>query len=274
MHRAGTSLTTKIIQQLGIFVGNDLDNNNESQFFCKLNDWAMFQAGATWDNPYNMQFLTKEIIAEISLNFKKNIESKSTKKYHQNFSKLTSSDVFWGWKDPRNTFTIDIWRKIYPNAKIIHIYRNPIDVAESLRKREQFFQSTKETLTKTGLKKKINERFLTTKRLYSQSLRANNIFEGVKLWEQYTSTALSIKGNIVHFGYEEMLENPIKIITQICEFLNIKIVGKTLEKITEKIDKSRKFAFTENIDLNKKYKKIINNKLVKKLGYDNINTHE
>jgi len=51
------------------------------------------------------------------------------------YKSLKELDFPWGWKDPRNTFTIDIWIEVFPNAKLIHIYRNPIDVAESLRKR-------------------------------------------------------------------------------------------------------------------------------------------
>ena len=270
MHRAGTSLLTKILSQLGVFIGNDLDDNNESKFFCKLNDWAMFQCGATWDNPYNMQFLTDEIISEISSNFKKTLNSRSAKKYNSNFKKINSKESFWGWKDPRNTFTLEIWRKIYPEAKVVHIYRNPIDVAESLRKREQIFQAAKGAQTKTGLKKKINEKFLVNKRLYSQSLRVNNIIEGVKLWEQYTSAALNIKGIIVHFCYEEMLENPKKIIKELCEFIKLDIEDKNIIEITQTIDKSRKYAFLENPELVEEYKKVSDNKLVTNLGYNKL----
>lgn len=270
MHRAGTSLLTKILSQLGVFIGNDIDDNNESLFFCKLNDWAMYQAGATWDNPYNMQFLNKDFNIEIAKNFQKQLKGSSVKKYHSNFKKLIAEKVFFGWKDPRNTFTIDIWHEIFPQTKIIHIYRNPIDIAASLQKREHFFQASRGSQTKSGIKRKFNEKFLINKRIYSQSLRVNDILEGVKLWEQYTSKALSIKGNIIHISYEELLEKPEEIIKQICDFILLKVDDKILKNITQNIDKTRKFAFLEDAKLVEKYNLIINNELVRKLGYNNI----
>src|SRR5207302_9249377 len=42
----------------------------------------------------------------------------------------------WGWKDPRNTFTLPMWLHIYPDAKLISIERHGVDVAESLRASE------------------------------------------------------------------------------------------------------------------------------------------
>ena len=44
MHRSGTSMITGFLQKLGLFVGEELDDNNESLFFFKLNHW-MFKVG-------------------------------------------------------------------------------------------------------------------------------------------------------------------------------------------------------------------------------------
>lgn len=269
MHRAGTSMLTRILQQSGVFVGNDLDSNNESQFFCNLNDWAFYQAGASWDNPYNMQFLTDDFIAEIVNNFQTHIKTKRLNKYIKNFSKIVNSNQLWGWKDPRNTFTLEIWRKIFPDAKIIHIYRNPIDVAESLRKREQIFQKAKGTQTKTGVKKMIKEYKLIKERLYSQSLRVNSIQEGVKLWADYTSKALSVSENCLHLSYENLLENTGKELVNVYEFIEIDN-NKFFETILAGINKSRKTAFINNEKLVEEYRKIKNLELVKNLKYDNL----
>ncbi len=270
MHRSGTSLIAKILQQNGLFIGNDLDDNFESQFFCKLNDWAMFQAGATWDNPYNMNFLTDKFISEISDSFNNRINSRFIKKYHKNFNKLILNKKFWGWKDPRNTFTLSIWLNIFPNAKLVHIYRNPIDVAKSLQNREIKFQKIKNSNTKTGIKKYLYKRFLLKKRIFSQSQRINNIYEGIKLWEQYTSKALLINNNIFHLSYENLLNNPSKIIKQISKFLNLKTSDQDITKSIYGLNKNRKFAFLENKELIEIYKKTQNNSLLDKLNYKNL----
>lgn len=270
MHRAGTSLLAKILQKSGVFIGNDLDENNESLFFCKLNGRAFFQAGATWDNPYNLNFITENFIDEVAANFNKHLNSRKIRKYHKNFKRLRNSDVFWAWKDPRNTFTTDIWKQIFPKAKIIHIYRNPIDVAESLRQREIQFQKMRNTKTRTGIKKKMNEYLLIKTRIYAQSLRVNRIEEGIKLWNEYTTKALSIKDNCLHLSYENLLENIENQIVSIYNFLNINPENKLAEIISKGIDKTRKTAFINNEKLVDEYRKIQNSELVRKLNYDKL----
>ncbi len=270
MHRAGTSLLTQILQQSGVFIGNDLDNNNESNFFCELNDWAFFQAGAFWDNPCNMNFLNKKFINDISSNFRKHIDSTKAKKYHNNLRKLSNSSDLWAWKDPRNTFTIEIWKNIFPEAKIIHIYRNPIDVAESLKQREIKFQNQRDSLTKTGIRKKINEFRLVKKRIYAQSLRVKYLQEGIKLWEDYTAKSLLNNENCLHLCYEKLLENPKKYINEIYNYLNINIKNKEIELIAKDINVNRKIAFKNNENLIELYEKIKNTELMKKLEYDKL----
>ena len=54
MHRSGSSLLVKVLQELGVFMGNDFEENNESMFFNKINDWRLLQAGASWDIPENL----------------------------------------------------------------------------------------------------------------------------------------------------------------------------------------------------------------------------
>ncbi|MFB6261703.1 MAG: sulfotransferase, partial [Thiohalorhabdaceae bacterium] len=39
---------------------------------------------------------------------------------------------YWGWKDPRNTFTLPLWLELFPEARVINVERHGVDVAESL----------------------------------------------------------------------------------------------------------------------------------------------
>ncbi len=270
MHRSGTSLFTSLLQKLGVFIGNDIDGNYESEFFCKLNDWAMFQAGATWDCPYNMNFLTDKFISSIKDVFIKHLNSNHVKKYNIRYSKLLKNNEIWAWKDPRNTFTYPIWQKIFPNAKYIHIYRNPIDVAESLYQRELKFQQLNGSKTRTGIKQNFNEKLLITKRLYSQSLRINDIYEGIKLWQVYVNQALNISENIIHLQFENLLENPISEINSVCSFIGLDIEKQKLINLIKNIDVSKKYAFLEKPNLVEIYKDIRDDSLVKRLNYNEI----
>ncbi len=269
MHRSGTSLLTELLRKAGVFVGNDVDDNFESQFFCQLNDWSMSQAGATWDNPYNMQFIDDFFIAHIQQNFNKHIHSKRIKKFGKKLSTLENFEPGWGWKDPRNTFTHPVWQRIFPDARLLHIYRNPVDVAQSLRKREQKFRTDLDSQTRTGFRKKYNERYLTHKRLYSQSLRIANIYEGIKLWEQYTGAAMKIEQNILHVSYENLLSSPEIVLKQVLNYLDCTPTIK-IDSLTGNINADRKYAFLKNPELVEVHEKIKNNQLVKKLDYNQI----
>ena len=39
MHRSGTSLVSRILDQSGVFMGLDLQEDHESRFFIELNKW-------------------------------------------------------------------------------------------------------------------------------------------------------------------------------------------------------------------------------------------
>lgn len=41
----------------------------------------------------------------------------------------------WGWKDPRNSITLQFWQQVIPELKVVVALRNPVDVAASLTKR-------------------------------------------------------------------------------------------------------------------------------------------
>ena len=38
----------------------------------------------------------------------------------------------WGQKDPRNSITADAWLALFPNARLINIVRDPMDVLGTL----------------------------------------------------------------------------------------------------------------------------------------------
>ncbi len=47
------------------------------------------------------------------------------------------SHIPWGWKDPRNTVTLEFWQSVVPDLKIVLCVRNPLEVIASLLKRDK-----------------------------------------------------------------------------------------------------------------------------------------
>lgn len=130
MHRSGTSFLAKVLERSGIFMGQIKDPNFEAMHFLSENQKALWAANFDWHKPgipgreHWTQFDAQTLYRE---HFKLNGRLARLK---QN---LKNED--WGWKDPRNTFTLAMWLEMFPKARVIHMYRNADDVVRSLQQR-------------------------------------------------------------------------------------------------------------------------------------------
>lgn len=275
MHRSGTSLLTRILEELGLFMGVVKDVNAESEFFLGLNRWIFGQVNATWDNPYCFRFLNeymRDVIVAALDQFLKD----PSRQYFIGADKMASIadirnlDIPWGWKDPRNAFTAEIWQRLFPNARIIHIYRNPIDVAASLRNREIDLKTTTQKLfSEQGIVAMLNK-----KTQFQLSVRVENVDEGIKLWEEYNEKALSLdhafEGRLLHLRYEDFLEQPVSVLTEVVRFCGLTVSEDEISSKAAAINVTRKYAFTNNPELVEIYRRWQNRELFKRLGYNEI----
>jgi len=270
MHRSGTSMLTRVLEDAGLFMGNNKDENDEAWFFLKFNDWILKQTNSSWDNPYCYDYATKNFKQNIIRVYNKRKKSIYSLGYfgfskyfkYKNFKNI---DFKWGWKDPRNSITLDIWKEIYPNAKILHIYRNPVDVAQSLKVRAQ----KQEVNFTTNFKTNISESLLRPLPLYAGSYRVMNVEEGYKLWQIYVSKSLK-EEKALHIKYESLLEEPIKYLEEIFKYLDIDVSPENIKKYSELFDPSRKYAFVKEEELLKFYDTIKSDELMLKLEYNSI----
>ena len=68
MHRSGTSLVSRILDQSGVMMGKDLQEDHESLFFIGLNEWIYENAGASWERPAILSELTENELAMEAIN--------------------------------------------------------------------------------------------------------------------------------------------------------------------------------------------------------------
>ena len=271
MHRSGTSLISRALEAAGLFVGEAKEQNHEAVFFLTLNQWMFEQLGASWDNPYNMRFINNELAGYLLSVIGNIINSPSATSFtgdnpgHQVFTDSNSSP--WGWKDPRNTFTAHLWAAAFPDARLVHVCRNPLDVAASLRQREE------QTLArhKEQLAQMTPDQLDGTMR-FQQSARLFHLEEGIKLWEDYTAQALLLErqfaNNAIRVRYEDLLADPASELGRLVKFAALDDSSEQLQAATAQVNPARRFAFTGNPELLSLYRQIRQLEIMQSLGYD------
>lgn len=275
MHRSGTSMLSRILEKLGLFVGYEKEDNNEAIFFQKLNIDILESTYGNWEQP---GFLHEKIIEKsfrekwIKL-LKNKLVSEESKSFlgddlWKKYSSPFSINEPWGWKDPRNTYTLPLWLEIFPEVKVVHIYRHGIDVASSLKAR---YEKRKETVRKKKVKRVLgmpsrlinyvikNKRIPTKESLrlfYYKNLRTtrdSNLNDAFSLWEEYVEESLkhvkNLKNKSISLKYEDILEEPIRHIKELVSFCGLKASEKEIKENTKTIDKSRSFAYKNDSEL-------------------------
>ncbi|GCD77810.1 hypothetical protein JCM31826_12920 [Thermaurantimonas aggregans] len=194
MHRSGTSFLAEVLHRAGIHMGVKRDHNFEAFHFLSINQRAMWQSGGDWNKPVVPAFEHFDKWSSEEL-FKIHFDLKGNGKYI--FYKLINRR--WGWKDPRNTFTLPYWLNQFPQAKVIHLIRNGWDVALSLQKRNQ----------KSG-------------EVYKAEF--DEPIAGFSLWNTYITQALSYTySNIHHIKYEDLIQKNQEEISRLENFLKVSL---------------------------------------------------
>lgn len=138
MHRTGTSLTTRILNLLGVDLGppSDLmarlpDNPTgfwEHQVIYELNAEILSRLGGTWDEPPRFR-AHWELAPELA-----DLRQRARRIIHDDFADAP----LWGWKDPRTCLTLPFWQRLCPPLRFVLCLRNPMDTARSLERRNGF----------------------------------------------------------------------------------------------------------------------------------------
>ena len=196
MHRSGTTLLSKILDDSGIFQGVMKDHNNEAFHFLSLNQTSLKNAGADWLHPKVPQKQHWELLDKYAL-YAEHFKLKSGRPIKM----LLLSNKQWGWKDPRNTYTLPMWLSVFPKAKVIHMVRNGVDVALSLQ-------------TRNKQKGEVHNELL------------NDLNYNFGLWEKYVSqgeSAKALTSNYYELKYEDLLSQNNDSILGMEDFLGVNI---------------------------------------------------
>jgi hypothetical protein len=272
MHRSGTSMVVDLLEQSGLFMGNDQEQNNESVFFLRLNSWMLRQSGGIWFNPSPIDNLlsnkqSKKDVKNYLLFMLKTLHALSffgIKRYLTGGAFHQSKP--WGWKAPCNTFTLPIWLEVFPEAKVVWISRHGVDVANSLQVRTER-KRTAHLLKFNKYKFLFN--FFNKKSGFSQAINCHSLDGGLLLWEEYMERAstncLALKNKCYHFRYEDMLETPVSTLRNLLDFCELPVESEVIARAAKRINPSRAYAYKSNQHLLEFESK--NKSILSKYGY-------
>jgi len=258
MHRSGTSMLGRLLEDLGLFSGVRKDENNEAIFFHKLNQWMMAQCGGRWDMPDALQCFwdNEERLTWVEDYLQQLLESPRFIEFVgiQRFfvsGGIKGLNVPWSWKDPQNTYTLPMWRRIFPNAKVVYIERHGVDVAESLRvrSRKSFNYSTK----KYNKYRSITP-YLPKKHGFVDSPRCATLEGAFSLWEDYVNQADKVilecpQDMVLKLRYEDFLENPVLNLTRCVDFCELNVSTEKIKALTVGVNDSRAYSYLKDPEL-------------------------
>jgi hypothetical protein len=253
MHRSGTRLVVDVLERLGVFMGADRQADSESITFMLLNEDLLHQCGAFWSEPMAAHFLLAEPRAQVQLaaTTLEALDSQLDRYagatgWHRSATTLPP----FGWKDPRNTFTLPVWKRVFPKLRAVHVVRHGIDVAASLARRHaQALRAATSEAVPPALTV-IRDRALGI----LSSRRGWTLTEALTMWEQYVEKAreecATLGERAFEVRYEALLEEPERVVPALAEFCSVPVpTPAKLAALLDGLERSRAFAFRRDLEL-------------------------
>jgi hypothetical protein len=253
MHRSGTRLVVDVLDKLGVFMGADRQADSESVTFMLINEGLLHQCGAFWSEPMAAHFLLAEPRAreQLAAGAREALASQLDRYagatgWHRSANELPP----FGWKDPRNTFTLPIWKQVFPNLRALHVVRHGVDVAASLARRhaEALRAATGEAVPPA----------LTVIRDHAlgilSSRRGWTVAEALTMWEQYVEKAreecAALGERAFEVRYETLLAEPERVVPALAEFCRVPVPAPAkVAALLDGLERSRAFAFRRDTEL-------------------------
>lgn len=131
MHNSGTSVLAEILSRHGLFLGVDADHHENRFFRNEVNEGLVLGGGDRWARLPLME--VEEVLAHTAA-VREHLERHWRERYRACGWDGISP---WGFKDPRTCVLLPLYLEIFPRARVLHIVRDPDDVAASLAHRRK-----------------------------------------------------------------------------------------------------------------------------------------
>ena len=185
MHRSGTSVLARLLNMMGAYFGPEslstgANRENPKGFWERrdvrqLNDYVLHSVDCDWNKVanFNPSDLPEDVVSKFGYRA-------------SNIVLELDANRPWLLKEPRLCLLLEVWKKFLEMPVCIHIYRNPVEVAQSLNARN-------------GIP----------------------IHASIALWEKYNQSALQASSGLPRFvvSHSRLMESPEKEVNYIYEQL-------------------------------------------------------
>lgn len=131
MHNSGTSVLTELLHESGVFFAPSMQHHESHFFSIFVNDLLILGGSDNWAK---LPLMSIDDVMAFRDTVGPFVKRHWIAEYLQWGYDGTSA---WGIKDPRLCIVLPLYLAIFPEARVVHIRRDPDDVAASLHERER-----------------------------------------------------------------------------------------------------------------------------------------
>ena len=255
MARSGTTLISDLLHRLGLFIGHRrIEVDQEATYFYSVNWMLLKRVHGYWDNPAPMRYFLKNCTAvDLTIRCMEadivsyRVISYLGLRHYLKYRSLQRFDKPWGWKDALNVYTLPLWLKLFPEAKIVYIVRNGVDVASSLVTRQRKIISGRNARNQKKSRKMSLQRNLE-RFGFKGAIRCLSLEGSFSLWEEYVSQAEETLARIENakrvIKYEEFLDDPKTHLLDLLRFCELEVSSDgIIDEVAKRVDTNRSNAF-------------------------------
>jgi hypothetical protein len=269
MHRSGTSMVVGMLSLLGVFLDPAFqlspdrpltgalsaqlrtDGYGEATAFRLLNEAVMARAGANWFHVSPFLAVRDEPrFAAVSI---ERMRRATYQELDRDYLRLRPEPLSspWGWKDPRNSLTLPYWLRLFPEARILHVHRQPEAVVRSLTRRAAGQNET--PAPPPGIGTRAGNLLRNPHQLIGAVGRRLGLAAPppaaapslsdrdycLRLTEQYVQECnrhRALGDRYLELAYEEIVTNPQRTVSQLVRFAQLQPDDQALRRAAEFVD--------------------------------------
>lgn len=219
----------------------------------------MRKAGARWDRPEAFRDFVDSattidmyttVIGDV-LRSPAALAYLGPRRYLATRGRIGALSIPWGWKDPRNTFTLPFWLRLFPEAKVVEVRRHGVDVAASLSARHRALV----TRDVNWLRRSQSAFFLgSAVGPLGRASRVASIEGAFAVWLEYVREAERQRrsheaGRWLQVRYEDLLDDPVGFGQRLAAFAGCDASEENCSQFAASVDASRRYAFRHDRSL-------------------------